>query len=299
MQGVTITLDELLALRYLANKVSLPQQRVSTNSQQGNFQSAFRGRGMDFVETRIYQPGDDIRTINWAVTARTGKPHTKIYQQERERPVYLILDFNPSMFFGTRVAFKSIIATQVATLIAWASLKNGDRVGSLLIKDTFQVTLPCHRKHSLIELLKYLVDFSKPHFKEKCDHVLAFKRLKKVIKSGSLIYFLSDFYSFDDALKTELQQLAQKNEVNNIFIYDPLEKAAPNKGRYLFHNNVQPESLLLNTHDLASCDQYAEFFTERLSALKKFCFANRMQLTELCTSDDFVKVTRQLLNRKL
>lgn len=299
MQGITVTLDELLALRYIANQLNLPNQKITSSAQQGNYQSTFRGRGMDFVETRIYQPGDDTRTINWAVTARTGKPHTKIYQQERERPIYIIIDFSPTMFFGTRNAFKSVMATKAATLIAWSALKNNDRVGALLMKGDFQILPPGQRKQNLLEILKKMVQFVQPENHQPCDYISAFARLKKIVKSGSLIYFLSDFYFFDEALQKELQQLAMNNEVFNILVYDQLEKNPPQKGQYLFHAPIETKSLLLDTHNTTFCAEYSAIFNNRRSNLKKLCFATGMHLTELCTSDNLVKVIRHILMRKM
>lgn len=299
MQGIRVTLNDLLALRYIANQLQLPQQKLTGNSQQGNFQSPFRGRGMDFVETRVYQPGDDVRTINWSVTARTGKPHTKIYQQERDRPIYLIVDFTPSMFFGTRKAFKSVIAAEIATIISWAGLKNGDRIGGLLLKDTFQVLPPCSRKQSLIELLKTLVRFSEKSNPSIVDYRSAFQRLKKNLKSGSLIYFLSDFYNMDEVLVKELQQLAKAHDVTNILIYDPLEKSPPKEGHYLFHDISTEHTLLVDTHNKNLCLKYSDIFNHRMNMLKKLCFASGMQLIEMATDDDVVKVLRQVLKRKL
>lgn len=297
MYGVSITIEELLALRTLANKLQLPQQKISNNSSQGNFRSSFRGRGMDFVETRVYQPGDDIRAINWAVTARTGKPHTKIYQQERDRPVYLIVDFSSSMFFGTRKAFKSVIASQIATLIAWAALKNGDRIGALLLKHNFEVLPPHHGKQNMIELLKQLASFTTTQSQKKVDYKNAFRRLQKTLKSGSLIYLISDFYNLEPHFHTELQILAKQNEVTNLLVYDPLEKQPPKEGRYLFRHPATDKSLLVDTRSALLCTQYRQLFSERQSALKKLCFATGMNLTEIATNDELSTVLRQVLNK--
>lgn len=298
MQGVTITLEELLALRHAANKLHLPQKKISSNSQQGSFQSSFRGRGMDFVETRAYQPGDDIRTINWAVTARTGKPHTKIYQQERDRPVYLIVDFAASMFFGTRIAFKSVIAAQVASLLAWAGLKQGDRVGGLLLKKDYQLLTPSRRKNNLLELFNHLVKRVAPEEPGPTDYAGAFRHLRKHIKSGSLIYFISDYYFLNEELGQELQQFAKLNEINHLFIYDPLEKEPPKKGCYLFRNRSKAESILVDTHSPSQRLQYSQIFLERQALLRKLCFNAGMRMVEIATSDDIPQILRQLLGRK-
>jgi uncharacterized protein (DUF58 family) len=299
MQGISVTLEELLALRHMAGQICLPQPKTSRSAQLGGYRSPFRGRGMDFVENRVYQPGDDIRAINWAVTARTGKTHTKVYQQERECPVYIILDYNDSMFFGTRTAFKSVIATQAAALIAWAALKNGDRVGALLVKGSAQILPPCHSKQNLVELLKSMVNHVAPESQGPVDLAGAINKLKRTIKSGSLIYFLSDFYNLDEKLQQEMQHLAKHHEVTNVLIYDPIEKEPPEGGRYLFHDFNQSQSVLLDTHSKEICNRYSAIFIERLMKLKKISYATGMHLIELATNDDLAKTMRQVLQRKV
>jgi uncharacterized protein (DUF58 family) len=299
MHGITVTLDELLALRYAANQIHLPLPRIANSSQQGGHLSSFRGRGMDFLENRIYQPGDDIRAMNWPVTARTGKAHTKVYQQERERPIYLILDFSSSMFFGTRTAFKSVIAARAAAMIAWAALKQGDKIGALLVKHQNQILPPTHSKRNLVELFKKLVACVTPGDQDEVTMVSALHKLKHTIKSGSLIYFLSDFYCLNDVVQNELQQFAKRHEVINIFIYDPLEKNPPQHDRYLFHDINQIQSLLLDTNSPTTRDAYAQIFVNKLTDLKKLCFASGMHLVELATDQEIVNIIRQTITQKV
>lgn len=299
MQGITVTLDELLSLRHLAEQIRLPHPNSSRSLQSGNYQSPFRGRGMDFVENRVYQPGDDIRSINWSVTARTGKTHTKVYQQERERPVYLILDLNETMFFGTKVAYKSVTAAYAATLIAWAALKNGDRIGSLLVKESNQILPPSHSKQHLVELLKNIVKVVTPETNSYSGLSQGLKKLKHTIKTGSLIFLFSDFYQLDEPLKEELQHLAKYHDITNILIYDPLEKAPPEHGRYLFHDFHHHQSILLDTYSKAVCNNYSEIYAQRVNSLKKLCYATGMQMLELATNDELAKIIRQVLLRKM
>lgn len=131
-EGVTVQLDELIALRRYAQRVHYKPTGSAIRA--GNHLSKLRGRGMDFAEARNYQAGDEIRHMEWRVTARTGRPHVKLYQEERERPVVILSDFNPSMFFGTRLAFKSVIAARLAAMLAWTAIKQGDRVGGLFFQ---------------------------------------------------------------------------------------------------------------------------------------------------------------------
>jgi len=128
-----------------------------------DFPHPFGGRGIDFEETRIYQPGDDIRTMDWRVTARTGKPHTKVYREERERPTFFLVDYNPSMFFGSKVAFKSVIAAKTAAILAWAAAREGNRVGGLVFSGNLLRTTPLKASsHGVLPLLKSLANVSSP-----------------------------------------------------------------------------------------------------------------------------------------
>src|SRR6056300_461999 len=131
-RGAYATLEDLIALRFPAQQLRLARRKKALSALTGPNKSNFRGRGIDFEEVRSYQPGDDIRTIDWRVTARTGSAHTKLFREERERPVLVVVDQRSSMFFGSSHCFKSVLAAQLASLIAWSALDAGDRVGGLV-----------------------------------------------------------------------------------------------------------------------------------------------------------------------
>src|SRR5262245_26271451 len=140
-EGLFVEIEELIALQRLVKRAFLyPEGRGFRV--QDNHQSPVRGRGMDFSEVRGYQPQDDIRRMDWRVTARTGRPHIKVYQEERERPVVFLVDFSASMYFGTRIAFKSVVAARLAALLAWTVNQQGDRVGGLLYSANLHKELP-------------------------------------------------------------------------------------------------------------------------------------------------------------
>ena len=145
VDGVTATLKELIDLQRYAQ--TGPYHPVARALRAGSNVSRLRGRGMDFAEVRNYQAGDEIRHMEWRVTARTGKPHVKLYEEERERPVIILTDFNPSMYFGTRLAFKSVIAARLAAILAWTVVKQGDRVGGFL--------LSAHHHHRMMRRARY------------------------------------------------------------------------------------------------------------------------------------------------
>lgn len=137
--GVIAELNELIDLRRYAQSIRYQPEGRAIRA--GNHLSKLRGRGMDFAEVRNYQAGDEIRHMEWRVTARTGRPHVKIYQEERERPVVILADFNPSMIFGTRVAFKSVVAARLAAMLVWTVIKQGDRVGGVFFQPLNTVNL--------------------------------------------------------------------------------------------------------------------------------------------------------------
>lgn len=297
MKGICVTLEELLTLRHVANQVNLTRSKVTFAHQQGESRSAFRGRGIDFVENRTYEPGDDIRTINWAVTARTGKTHTKVYQQERERPVYLLLDFNQSMFFGTKTAFKSVIAAKVAALISWAGIQQGNRVGAVICKQDVNLIRASNHKRNLVELLKLIADASHPDEASSSDLHVALNKLRKTIRSGSLVYILSDFYHVHESAQQEIKSLARNNEVTNILIYDTLEKTLPMEASLLFHDNRDHRSARINTKILAFQQQYQRIFSDRLTQIRNLSFTSGIKIMEIATDDDPVKAFRQILKR--
>jgi len=159
--GAYTDIRDLIRLRYAVRELDSLTLPKSTNPLAGLLTSNFRGRGIDFAEVRVYQPGDDVRTIDWRVTARTQTPHTKMFQEEKERPVLILVDQSISMFFGSQVAFKSVVAAEAAALIAWTNLDRGDRVGGIVFNENRHREIrPRRSKHSVLRLLHEINDFN-------------------------------------------------------------------------------------------------------------------------------------------
>ncbi len=170
-RGAFTRLRDLIWLRYAAKQASRELDNLidnkTANPLAGLMTSRFRGRGIDFAEVRVYQPGDDIRTIDWRVTARTGVAHTKLFQEERERPVLLLVDQSSSMYFGSRVMFKSVLAARTAALLAWAVLERGDRIGGIVFSEHGHREIrPRRNKHAVLRLLNELHGFNQALGKE-------------------------------------------------------------------------------------------------------------------------------------
>ncbi len=289
-QGITANINELLSLRFQAQNIQFfNSQRVNTN-QVGQHVSRARGRGMDFEEVRHYQPGDDIRLMHWPLTARLGKPYTKVYKEERERAIYFIVDQTASMQFGTRVCFKSVLAAKVCALLGWAALNHHEQVGGVVFSDEglYQLTPARSRTH----LLKFFKCLSDPENMLRPSNsnsmAMTLKNLSKTLKSGSVVIVISDFVHFDDEAEQYLKLINRKSEIIQVFTYDPLEASLPDRGQYCFSDG-QLHFLELNAADKDVHKRYAEPFNQRLDRIKALSSKHNMQFVALATNDDVVK----------
>ena len=235
--GATPELDALVGLRASARLIDLRPGRRAPDPLSGIRLSRHRARGMEYAESRAYLPGDEIRHMDWRVTARTGRPHTKLFQEERERPVILAVDYGPSMFFGTRIAFKSVVAAHAAALLAWAALRNGDHVGAVIATPEREVEIrTAGGRRGVLRVLGALhASASLPEAPgrggpSRLAELLA--RTRRISRTGSLVVLLSDFYGLDEEVEKALASLGRRCELMGGLIVDPLERRAPPPGRY-------------------------------------------------------------------
>ena len=227
---------QLTQLRLLAKRLRLASLPQIHGMLAGGHQSKQKGRGLDLDQLRTYQAGDDIRSIDWRVTARTQKPHTRIYKEERERPIAILCDQRSPMFFGSKRSFKSVVAAQCAALIAWAALDHGDRIGAYIIGDDSEMDFrPKQRSSHVLHILQSLNEFNhkleqpRPVEKTFSD---CLKHLKQTLTPGTTLYLISDFYDLSEADKNTLFQLKRHNHIVALQVLDPLEKIAPPPGLY-------------------------------------------------------------------
>src|SRR5690554_46011 len=231
-----INLQALIRLQADARALKLPSARPARARQAGLQRSAQRGRGMAFAEVRLYQPGDDIRSIDWRVTARRQAPHTKLYEEGRERPVLLICDLGPTLFFASTGAFKQVRCAQLAAILAWLALMAGDQVGGIVFNgSTLNVQRPARRKKSVLRLLDTLASQQHTSIENAASETTldtALAEARRVAHTGSRIFVISDFLGISDSTPALLGALARHNSVSALRVVDPLELELPQSGRF-------------------------------------------------------------------
>lgn len=285
--GITVSLDELIELRAQGIGLSLAVGRGSASLMSGMYRSVFRGRGMDFEEVRAYQPGDDIRRMDWRVTARSNRPHTKLFREERERPVLLCVDSGASMRFGTRIAFKSVQAARAAALLGWAALENHDRIGTLIFSGASALeSRPAGGKRALLYCLQLLVaaSTSAPAPERQASLSETLLRLRHVTRHGCLVILISDFLGLDVAAEQQLAALARHNDMLAIRVFDPLEAELPPPDQYAFSDGLRIQSLW--TADRALRDRYRNEFQARSEHLVTVCREHGIRWLSLSTAQD-------------
>jgi len=296
-----VTLKQLLDLQRYAGSLDLMREQPARAQFGGNHQSRFRGRGMDYQESRAYQPGDDIRNMDWRVTARAGRPHTKLFQEERERPVIFLIDLSPSLFFATRGALKSVIAARAATLLAWAAAAQGDRIGALLFNGGHHELKPRSRHRGVLQLIHAVVEQTDPvRALAAAPHAdglgEALVRLRRIVRPGSLVFCLSDFFALDDDSANDLLRLRQHNDVVAMQITDPIERAAPPPGRYSVTDGHKQG--ILDTDSRAGQQHYRAFFDGRQQRLSQLMRQRAVPLLQLSTTDNVTVALQAQFGRR-
>ena len=291
-QGVEVHLADLISLRYQTGLLGVRTKKRVHSLLAGGERSPFKGRGIDFEESRRYQPGDDVRLMDWRVMARTNEPYLKVFREERERPVFMVVDTRRAMRFGTRVAFKSVIAAHAAAILGWASLDRGDRVGAVVFSDIDHVELrPRGGRTGVLKLLNLLVQMNstsppmvQPHDSSLSLFQLALNRVTKTARPGSLIFLLSDFREWDEQAKNSLIRLSHHHEIVALLVYDQLEQEAPPPGLYPVTDGIQMG--ILNTKAAKTNQSYSDQFRQRYEDVRRMCLTHGIGFIPLGTHDD-------------
>jgi uncharacterized protein (DUF58 family) len=302
-EGVYADLDALIRLQFQARGFSfLPRQPVHSLLA-GRHASRLRGRGLNFEEIRRYLPGDDIRNMDWHITARTRKPHVRVYTEERDRPVLLVVDQRLSMFFGSQWAMKSVVAAEATALAAWRALHVGDRVAALVFDDGDVVEVAPHRsRRQVMRVLQAVVeknhalrvDAPRQAGPAMLNRVL--ERAVRLAKHDYLVCLIGDAAGADQETIRLVTLLGTHNDVLLVFVYDPLEAQLPDAGRLVVAEGAL--QLEVNTSDRGLRQRYNAEFEQRLERIRELLRQREMPVLPLSTGLGVAEQVRELLGHR-
>ena len=274
LTGAYVDLQQLLSLRQSAHK-DLTSNSNAVGHQSGLKISKTRGRGVDFSEVRQYQPGDDARMIDWRVTARKNKPHTKVFREERERPVLIFVDQSQQMFFGSQLRLKSVAAADITARIAWQTLGAGDRVGAVIVDNHDQHLFRPYRSSRAVGRLLNQLALSNQSLTRHPDQLAdapqlaGLQQLQRLTHNRFRIFVVSDFAGDLEMWRTHLHRLARNNQVDLIHVYDPLDKELPPTGHYSVTDGERRVNFFSGNPRVR--ENYALQFQYCCDALKDMC----------------------------
>ncbi|MEM9678947.1 MAG: DUF58 domain-containing protein [Bacteroidota bacterium] len=246
-------------------KIEIKTRRLSDHIFGGEYHSTFKGRGMTFSEVRQYQFGDDVRNIDWNVTARYNEPFVKVFEEERELTMMLMADVSGSKLFGTKNQFKDEIVTEIAATLAFSATQNNDKIGLILFSDEIELYIPPKKGRShVLRIIRELLEFQPKSKRTNITEALKF--LSNVMKKKAIVFMLSDFIA-DDYNQT-LKIVSGKHDVTGIRVYDRYEEAIPNLGMVQMQDEETGELLLVNTSSKKVRQHYAKFYHDKVEYYK-------------------------------
>jgi uncharacterized protein (DUF58 family) len=263
----------------------------------GDYHSNFKGRGMTFSEVREYVPGDDVRSIDWNVTARTGKPHLKIFEEERELSVLILIDVSSSGVFGSKKNLKIDLGVEIAAMLSFSAIKNNDKVGLALFSDKVEKYIPPKKgKKHVLRLITDIVNHDFENSNKRTSIKTAIDFANKISKRKSVIFLISDF--IDDNFWNELKFLNFKNDVIGLQIYDSYERNFPNLGIINIHDSETGENTWIDTTNKKIRDKFQKNSIEKLNSFSKKCKNIGFDLIQISTDDDYIKFLMQFFRSR-
>ncbi len=289
--AVFVTLDELLQLKKNSKMFCLSKLKAK-NHLVGEQQTKLLARGMEFAESRRYYAGDDVRNIDWKVTARTGKAHTKLFTAERTRKVIVSIDMRSNMYFATKGVFKTVQTALIAANIGWHAALKGDQIGGLIFdENAFIEIAPRLGKKGLLPILHELENQSGQHHKSSVSEELkeavldkAIEKVKCMATAGTLCFIISDFRYLSSYAKSLLMQIALSTKLYLILVYDALEVSFPKNGSYPICD--QNQQIRIDGYDKNFLEQYQKLFLERKKGLSELCSKTKAHFMECSTEED-------------
>jgi uncharacterized protein (DUF58 family) len=283
---------ELLAR---VRKIEIKTKGLSRQLFSGEYHSAFKGRGMSFSEVREYQYGDDVRNIDWNVTARTGDPHIKIYEEERELTLILMVDVSQSCFFGTIDQFKNEVITEICAVLAFSATQNNDKVGLILFSEDVELYIPPKKGRShILRIIRELV-YHRPSGKGT-NLGIPLRYLNNVIKKRSIAFVLSDFITsgYEEALRIA----AKRHDVIGFLLYDRQERELTDAGLLSVQDRESGEALLLDTSSATLRTVYHQQFQERLAGFKQTFARSNADTISVQSDASYITALHQFFKRR-
>ena len=277
-------------------KIEIKTRRLSENLFGGEYQSTFKGRGMTFSEVRKYEFGDDVRSIDWNVTARYNEPFIKIFEEERELTMMLVVDISASEFFGTSTKFKRELITEISATLSFSALQNNDKVGVILFSDQIELFIPPKKgKSHILRIIRELIEFKPNSKRTSISTALSF--LMRVIKKKSIVFILSDF--IDSDYENSIQLVSKKHDLTGIRIYDKIESNLPNLGIVPFKDNETSVINYVNTNSKSFKSNHTINYYKKVNYFEESFKKNGSGQISCQTDEDFVKKLLSYFKRRI
>ena len=274
------------ALLKKVRKIEIKTRRLSDNVFGGEYHSTFKGRGMTFSEVRQYQFGDDVRSIDWNVTARYNEPYVKVFEEERELTLMLVVDVSGSENFGTQTQFKREILTEIAATLAFSALQNNDKVGLFLFSDQVELFIPPKKGRShVLRIIRELLEFKPQSLKTDISNALEF--LLGVLKKKAIVFILSDF--MDKGYEKTLRIVSKKHDLTGIRVYDQVEKELPNLGIVPIKDAETGSVRWINTHSKKIRKTYKLNYNKHVAIYEELFQKNGAGNLSCCIEESYVK----------
>jgi|TARA_B100001059_G_scaffold32674_1_gene26301 uncharacterized protein (DUF58 family) len=267
-------------------KIEIKTKRLSDHIFGGEYQSTFKGRGMAFSEVRQYQFGDDVRAIDWNVTARYNDTFIKVFEEERELTMMLIIDISGSNFFGSNSMFKNEYVTELAATLAFSATKNNDKVGLILFSDIVELYIPPKKgKSHVLRIIRELLEFKSKN--KKTDINIPLKFVSNILKNRSIAFIISDFISKD--YSNSLKIFSSKHDLTGIRVFDNTEESIPNLGLIDINDNETGQRITVNTGSKAVRKKYSEYYFNKRNEFIDYFKKSGSGIIECNTNDDYQK----------
>ena len=277
-------------------RIEIKTKGLSNQIFTGEYQTAFKGRGMSFSEVRNYNYGDDVRNIDWNVTARTGEPYVKIFEEERELTVMLVIDVSPSSYFGTDTQLKNEILTEISAVLAFSTINNNDKVGVIFFSDKIEKFIPPKiGKSHILRIIRELINFE-PDGKGT-NVAKALEYLNNIIKKRSIAFVLSDFFAKD--YETSLRITARRHDIIGVHLYDHREQEIPNVGLVRVVDAETGKKIWLDTSSKKIRAQYKNWFQENYEYLVKTFRKTGADVVSIQTNESYVNALLKFFKKRV